>query len=234
VNLTELLDWSEVTAPFQVAWSLGVEEKFYLTWPALAFGALRRHRPIVLGVAMGLIAAAVLFAPNSPAARLIAPYFPILVGCGLAMQLASGVGFRSLERLTKSTWTVAAAGLAVLIPWGTPTDQGVTLLIYSVLIGFVLGGVVARHDLAVDRWRPVTWLGERSYAIYLFHVLVFRFVRVATDGALSGNALELAVLLVGGAFTALLADALRRVVELPMIRRGRSVAARHSPEVQTI
>src|SRR5262245_15219367 len=81
--------------PFFQSWSLGIEEKFYLAWPLLAFwlgrGAPARRRAWAVGLTCLLAAAPQLLTLAGPErerpARCVASYFSILAGCAVALLL---------------------------------------------------------------------------------------------------------------------------------------------------
>ena len=225
-DIPELLDWGSGTRPFRVAWSLGVEEKFYLVWPALAFGWCRRYRPVLLAASTTCLALLLIGRPESAATLLLAPYAPVLAGCGLALLLASDWGLRWLTPLLRSTWVGAAGVLLVLWPWGSLDEGGPTVLVYSLAVALALGCIVSGFGRRAESVRIATWIGERSYAIYLFHLLAFRCVRVVTDRlGMDGSAQEFTVLIVGAMLSFAVAGVLRTTIEVPMIQRGRALSA---------
>ena len=72
--------------PFGQSWTLGIEEKFYLVWPVLAFCILANKPRVRLCVAMGLIAiCASVGALNEACWYTIFNYTSILIGCVLAL-----------------------------------------------------------------------------------------------------------------------------------------------------
>ena len=84
---------------FSLAWSIGIEEKFYLLWPLLAFVLLRgRSRPR-LGLALGLAFVLQLPIAFTTAGRAVAPYSAILVGCALAFLMHNRRSFARVSRL---------------------------------------------------------------------------------------------------------------------------------------
>src|SRR5262249_38008466 len=104
--------------PFFQSWSLGIEEKFYLVWPLLAF-VLWRGRPAARGA--GTAALALLFALLPAAlvwadpglgllARCLASYGPILAGCLLALLLHDRVWFERLRLFGRPGAAAAATG----------------------------------------------------------------------------------------------------------------------------
>ena len=81
---------------FGHSWSLGIEEKFYLLWPIVAFSIFRGKNTLRLWLACGL---AVLAAFSSV---FIAPYASILAGCALAIAFRN-VQVRSIVERAGST-----------------------------------------------------------------------------------------------------------------------------------
>jgi hypothetical protein len=83
----------------------------------------------------------------------------------------------------------------------------------TVVLGTVVPNGVMERAL---RWRPLAWVGARSYGLYVFHWPVFLFL------TRPGQNLEPAVVfIVGGAISVALAHASLRWLETP-VRAGRS------------
>jgi peptidoglycan/LPS O-acetylase OafA/YrhL len=69
---------------FGQAWTLGIEQKFYLVWPLLAFGVGALGFVKRLSLSLGLVALMLALIPFMPYAG---AYSPILIGCTLAIAL---------------------------------------------------------------------------------------------------------------------------------------------------
>lgn len=102
-----------LTMSFTQAWTIGIEQKFYLLWPVIAFlvvGPVLARRMAVWAVAMGtLVVLAVTWS------SLCVHYSVILMGCGLALLMDSPRGFALVRPLTTRVGALAAlAALAVV------------------------------------------------------------------------------------------------------------------------
>jgi peptidoglycan/LPS O-acetylase OafA/YrhL/lysophospholipase L1-like esterase len=188
-------------SPLRHAWSLAVEEQFYLLWP-LALLGLKRLGVSARGVfvtTVGLAAAsaawmAVNFRPDVDPSRL---YYgtdtraqSVLIGAALAAALAAGLRIapgRSRRALLVAG-TVAAAGLAVA--WARL--PGTAALLYrggftvlAVAVAVVILAATHAGDNPLRRglsWRPLRALGLVSYAVYLYHLPIFIWLNADRTG----------------------------------------------------
>jgi len=180
---TDYFSQDRAASPVQHFWSLAVEEQFYLVWPGLLAVVMvlgGRHRRRVLAALLGLtwcasLAGAVVLVNSSPTAA----YFSSLTR---AWELATGALLAVVAtRLTRlRSWSrlvLGAGGLAaILAAAATFTDTtdvpGLPTLVpvfgTAALLAAGSGGDVPGIGrlLAV---RPVQWVGDASYSIYLWH-----------------------------------------------------------------
>jgi peptidoglycan/LPS O-acetylase OafA/YrhL len=220
----------------QHTWSLGVETQFYLISPVAlvlllpTFGVMGVRRA---AIACGAVSfAAMLAVASSAHAAASHAYFGtdthsmgLFLGAALAatpMPMASRfriVG-RSVEPFADVFGFVAFAALLALFNLVDESTSGLyriglplTSILSVVLIAVarVPGGITGKC-LAV---RPLRWIGQRSYGMYLWHWPVFQATRPGIDLVLP----DTVVLVIRLALTAAIAELSYRYIETP-IRRG--------------
>jgi peptidoglycan/LPS O-acetylase OafA/YrhL len=213
-------------APFPHTWTVGVEQKFYLVWPLLAFSTvlLRRYRMVVTAV---LAAGALIFLP-SPHGYAVVHYFVLLMGCLLAMVMHDRRGFRVLSVLTSPlvALVVAVAFIAFHLALTTRihglTEQRVISL-YAIALALLLPAVLRGGLPARFLANPVLkFIGDRSYSLYLVQILAAITAQALFPKDPRGHVHMLITVAIG----LVVADVMYRWVEQPMIRLGRRLTAR--------
>ena len=226
---TNLFDWSNhVFATkdyFNYTWSLSVEEQFYLVWPfALLWGYRRSPRMFGASI-LGLITATLALDLYLGLSRAVKydqhEYFgtdtnalPILTGALLATTLARGWTPMTLRRLAPAALTALA--LLPALAYRNDTYRPALVTIAGTALTVVaLIGVVTRPRSAAGSLlatRPMRWLGERSYSIYLWNVLARIAVLAWLGHTVLGDFAWVAMFLV-------LAETSFRYVERPLRSR---------------
>jgi peptidoglycan/LPS O-acetylase OafA/YrhL len=183
------------TSPLNHLWSLSVEEQFYIFWPFLLMLGIRfvpevksttGVRPRLAGVALfgalcsGILMAA-LYSPSLDPSRVYygtdTRALELLMGAALAMvwpshRLRSNIA-------SQARWTIDAAGVAGLVVIGLMFQSVTEFSPFLYRGGFAvlgLGSALAVAALAhpasrlgpIVGCRPMRWIGERSYGIYLW------------------------------------------------------------------
>lgn len=233
--------------PLDHLWSLAIEEQFYVLWPLALGWLLRRfrgNRTKVAGVCLAL--AAVSFALLALLADSgfdnTRPYEGtdtraggLLVGAALALVWFPG---RRARQVSRGAWrALDGAGIVALAVIGAlvvaTDDFSLSLFTWGLLLLTLATTVVVAVAVhPASRWlrpllstRPLVWVGERSYGIYLWHLPVIAFTPAGflSDLGLVRGALQIAL-------TTGLATITWRYIEDP-IRRDGLAALRPTPRI---
>ncbi len=230
LQATDYLQAEMAPSPILHYWSLGVEEQFYIFWPAIVLLATRAGGNVVrrIGIVAGLIAAAsfllslYLTQANQPWAFFSLPTRAWELGLGAFL----AIGAAHLARIpARPAAALAWVGLAmvalsgVVLSTGTPFP-GVAALLPTVGSALVIAGGFRQAPFAPGRWLSMAiprFLGRISYSLYLWHWPLLILPAVALDMKLPWWARGLLVLASIGA-----AAATQRWVEDPL-RHGRGI-----------
>lgn len=205
-----LVDYTHNQA-FSHAWSLCVEEHFYLVFPLLAWWLTRRPSAtklisvcagvIVLGIALRTTVWLHDAAIDPPRNWFIEDiYYPTWMRLD---GLLIGVMLATLRVYRPDTWTrwqarsnvFLLAGIAVcgvaFAPFQVRTGLPANALGWPLLsfgFGLLVFAAAARHSLIGRLRLPVAgWIAAISYSLYLSHKLAFHFVDVTLGASLQGH-----------------------------------------------
>ncbi len=188
-------DWGH--GILDVAWSLSIEEQFYLLWPLAVRHAERRELMrlalLLMGLAFGIRCALTIGGVSPISIYLLTPcqFGAIAAGAYLALDLESPGRMSWLQRRAGAVWKLSAAVLAGLFLWrGTgnmdPWNQTVGFSLLAVHFTALTSLARAVPSRISGRQRLLQGLllspvlrafGRYSYAIYLFHLPVRGIIR---------------------------------------------------------
>ncbi|ASY19580.1 acyltransferase [Candidatus Planktophila vernalis] len=223
----------------QHTWSLGVEAQFYLIWPLILLLVLRQFGKAKIpgaaliiaafsGIALLLVSYEVDAANTSQVSHVYFGTDTHSIGLFLGAALAvSWVPQNLQEKVNRRAQDfidgigvigfVGLLGVFLLVNESDPTLYKLAFPLAGIFGCAILTSIVhpASRFAPILSSRVAVWIGERSYAIYLWHWVVFQVTRPAVD--LEGSTWALYALRILVVFA--LADISLRLVELP-VRSG--------------
>jgi peptidoglycan/LPS O-acetylase OafA/YrhL len=223
--------------PSSPYWSLSLEEQFYLALPLLAYFSGRKLVPVLL-----IITGLVFMLPYEPWVMMIRVH-AVLLGVLLAIA-STHPAYHLIEPqfLRRRPWLglLVLATVILIISTLSPYGQRITAypLDFIAILSAVLVLIASYDRDYLVGHRPVrvvlTWIGTRSYALYIVHIPAFCVAREIWLRLLPGtnfgphdipNLLGTALTL-----TVVAADLNYRLLELPLRRRGAEIARRVQAE----
>ena len=223
----------------QHTWSLAVEVQFYLIWPLILYFILKKLGKNRIPIAALSIAAASgitlllvsLSLDASNASKVSHVYFGtdthsigLFLGAALAV---SWIPQNFTTSLTKNAQNfidgvgfigfIGILSTFLLIDETKPTLYKIAFPLAGIFGAAIVMSIVhpASRFAPILQYPVLIWIGERSYAMYLWHWIIFQVTRPSVD--LAGNMWALYSLRILIVFA--LADISYRYVEIP-IRRG--------------
>jgi len=205
---------------FTHAWTVGVELKFYLFLPPVVFLLIKsaNWRFAVSAAATALLTLIGSFIAQS--------YCAILFGVMLALALERPRGYAFVARLTRVPVVVPLAFVvAVFVMLRYREQLTAVALVATYLVAYAIVRPAVMMPLL--GWKPLVYLGQRSYGAYLLHFLAIRvgYMVFSNDSATGGLVTACFCL----AVTVPAAELLYRTVERPAINYGRRLLNKKRP-----
>ncbi|MED0927133.1 acyltransferase family protein [Bacillus mycoides] len=176
-------------SPLNHFWSLAVEEQFYVVWPfviSLGFYYIKKQSRMILFICLGAIASAlamaILYEPGTDPSRIYygtdTRAFSLLIGAALALIWPSNrLANKIIPKARLILDIIGGAALIIILLMFWKTNQydpflyrgGMVLL--SIATALLVANLAhpASRIAQFLRFRPLRWMGVRSYGIYLWH-----------------------------------------------------------------
>lgn len=178
-----------VQSPFMHLWFLSVMSQFYVIWPliVLLLLAFYKDKRIILWTAVGLslfsaLAMAMLYEPGQDASRVYygtdTRLFSFMIGSALSVvwplaKLNEPVSKQMKRRLTLAgffSYAVLGVMFNRMLDSQTFTYRG-GMYLNSIIIGIAV--ILTAHPATslsrMMRFKPIQWLGRRSFLLYLWY-----------------------------------------------------------------
>lgn len=222
-------------SPLQHMWSLAVEEQFYIIWPLILIVSLSFIRKkekfalwIIGGAIISAIMMAIMYTPGEDPSRVYygtdTRAFSLLIGAALAFVWPSG---KLKEKVTDEAkkllnWAGTGSFLILLLMFIFMHEEGPFLyyggmLFASIVTAILIATIVHPASQVGDilSFKPLLWVGVRSYGIYIWHFPLVVLMDAGVDGV--DVPLWRTLFIIG--LTLLLAELSWRFVEDP-VRKG--------------
>jgi peptidoglycan/LPS O-acetylase OafA/YrhL len=223
----------------QHTWSLAVEAQFYLVWPLILYFVLKKfgkkHIPIAAlsiaaasGITLFLVSLSLDAANTSKVSHVYfgtdTHSFGLFLGAALAVSwIPQNFKITVSKRAQNFIDGVGIFGFIgilatfLLINESQPTLYKIAFPLAGIFGAAIIMSIVhpASRFAPILEFKPLLWIGERSYAVYLWHWVIFQVTRPSVD--LAGEDWALYALRILIVFA--LADISLRYIELP-VRRG--------------
>ncbi|MFJ7697083.1 acyltransferase family protein [Lysinibacillus fusiformis] len=177
-------------SPLKNLWSLAIEEQFYVIWPLLLMIGLyvvekqsKLAKIVFIGAICSALLMAILYQPGADPSRVYygtdTRCFELLIGCWLALiwpmkrlssQKLSTSHMKKLNAISFISFTIFLVSIMYVDEFQTFLYRGGMFLFClnaAVLIACVCHPVSILGRILA--WKPLCWIGSRSYGIYLWH-----------------------------------------------------------------
>ncbi|MBC1473180.1 acyltransferase family protein [Listeria grandensis] len=225
-----------MASPLKNLWSLAIEEQFYIIWPLFLFGALKFIkkpaiilRIIVIAAIISAIVMAILYSPDGDPSRVYygtdTRAFGLLLGGALAFvwpftRLSPNIPMAG-KITVNLAGTISVAIFAFCVATVNEYDSflyrgGMFLIAINAIVMIATIAHPASYLSKLFSFKPLRWIGVRSYGIYLWHYPIITLTTPITEvgtPSLGRAALQVAA-------TLIIAELSYRYVETPIRKKG--------------
>ncbi|QED46935.1 acyltransferase family protein [Cytobacillus dafuensis] len=224
-------------SPLKNLWSLSIEEQFYLIWPIVLAAGLfvfkKRSRVSIFVLICALCSAllmGMLYQPGTDPSRVYygtdTRSFELLIGCCLAlvwpMKRLTSKKLTTNHSLTLNITSMIAFSILILCIFFVDEYQvflyrgGMLLICINTAILLACVCHPASFLGKMLSWKPLRWIGSRSYGIYLWH---YPIIVLGTPVQDIGNPVLWRVIL-QLVITLIIAELSYRYIEMPIRKHG--------------
>lgn len=168
-------------------WSIGVEEQFYVLWPLIVKFSknVLRSLLIVIGILIVLKVIVLLLCKQMPDSSVLKVIKPFLAMTKMESMAIGGIGayflftdVNKIKWLLNNVLLIASLVITVVLVYFTPAIiQDAIYLVYSVLFLIVILNVSSNPNCLFKLENKMfRMLGNISYGIYMYHLIVIAFV----------------------------------------------------------
>ncbi|MBC1456319.1 acyltransferase family protein [Listeria newyorkensis] len=223
-------------SPIKNLWSLAIEEQFYIIWPLFLYGALKFIkkpaiilRIIVIAAMLSAILMAILYSPDGDPSRVYygtdTRAFGLLLGGALAFVWPFTRLSPHIPKPAKFTvnlaGTISVAIFLICIVTVNEYDSflyrgGMFLIAINAIVMIATIAHPASYLSKLFSFKPLRWIGMRSYGIYLWHYPIITLTTPITEVG-TPNLVRASLQV---AATLLIAELSYRFVETPIRKKG--------------
>jgi peptidoglycan/LPS O-acetylase OafA/YrhL len=177
-------------SPFKHMWYLAVQEQFYILWPFILITGIKIAKKtnwipkiIFIGALLSAALMSMLYNPDADLSRIYygtdTRAFELLIGSFLAAVLAnvkpfanriSIKGKKLLVSISIITFSIFIFSAVFIDEYNTFLYRG-GLFLFSINSALLIACVCHSKGILnnILSWKPLSWIGTRSYEIYLWH-----------------------------------------------------------------
>lgn len=224
-------------SPLKNLWSLSIEEQFYIVWPIILIVGLKFFKKritfakVIFIIALcSAILMGIVYKPGMDPSRVYygtdTRAFELLIGCYMALIFpikkvsstkANTKQINFLNFTSVITFIVFILSVVFINEYNTFLYRGGMLLLS--LNAAILIACICNPRSYLGRllsWKPLRWIGKRSYGIYLWH---YPIIILTTPTSETGNYTSIRIFL-QLVVTFIIAEVSYHLIEIPIQKHG--------------